>query len=151
MLVGLGRQQTTPHFHGHKCLGTCIHPPASPTLKGEPTVAFHIPLLSQANSSAYRLKMSHAWGCATPDCTGDPCLKEPPKQEEFFESAPNQSNLDFRRLPPELRLRVLRHIHLGPPETAGYPIGYEELIIYDGRLEVGFTSMGYSSLEWYVC
>jgi hypothetical protein len=54
-------------------------------------------------------------------------------------------------LPGELRLRILRNAHLGPPEYADYEAYFDKIIVRNGRLGVDrFTAM-YESLDpWYV-
>lgn len=36
----------------------------------------------------------------------------------------------FRSLPPELRLRILEHTHLGPHDLGGYDANHERLLIH---------------------
>lgn len=46
----------------------------------------------------------------------------------------NTKSFPFDRLPWELKIRILRYTHLGPPELAGYDTRLEKLDIVDGRL-----------------
>lgn len=60
----------------------------------------------------------------------------------MLEKAPTTQNFDFRRLPTELRLRVLQGTHLGPPSTGGYSAEFEEMLIRDGKLDIdNFSSI----------
>lgn len=56
----------------------------------------------------------------------------------------------FRDLPLELRLRVLQHTHLGPPETGDYDPRFERLVIRDGKLIPGIFdfAMLESQIDW---
>lgn len=58
----------------------------------------------------------------------------------------------FRSLPSELRLRVLQHTHLGPPDTGNYDPCFERLLIRGGKLEPGIHHFPWrtSISEWAV-
>jgi hypothetical protein len=43
----------------------------------------------------------------------------------------------FHRLPWELRMRILQHTHLGPPDLAGYDRDYSRVQVVNGRLLKG--------------
>lgn len=97
----------------------------------------------------------HAFGCSCPDAR-EPCLElqqseeEPPienPQPVFEPSEP----FNLRLLPVELRLRILRHTHLGPRETAGYDAWHEELFIHNGKLDQDkFDPLNESDDPWSV-
>ncbi|KAJ4387382.1 hypothetical protein N0V93_007973 [Gnomoniopsis smithogilvyi] len=53
---------------------------------------------------------------------------------------------NFRMLPSELRLRILRHTHLGPPDTGGYDARVEHLIIRNQRLVPWYFQSGFKIL-----
>lgn len=98
--------------------------------------------------------MSHAWGCTTVDCSRDPCVERPtlePPEPPFFEAAPLLERFDFRKLPIELRLRVLRSTHLGPPETGSYSQSFDKIFVRDGKLDFdNFNIVQRTPFPWFV-
>lgn len=85
------------------------------------------------------------WGCTCPEQSSYSCPdlnardQEPPLQRPLgLHQASGPFNLSM--LPAELRLRILRHTHLGPPETGGYKEHYTELFICNGKLAKGVYS-----------
>lgn len=53
---------------------------------------------------------------------------------ETEEPSKNTKYFPFDRLPWELKIRILRYTHLGPPGLAGYDPGLERLDIVNGRV-----------------
>lgn len=84
----------------------------------------------------------------TRDHTRTQCLQRPNDETEL--AYKKIKPFPFRELPLELRLRVLQHTHLGPPEIGDYDPRFESLIIRDGRLIPGIYdfAMRESHTEW---
>lgn len=66
----------------------------------------------------------------------------------FFKAAPLLETFDFERLPIELRLRILRSTHLGPPETGGYTRKFDKLLVHDGELDLDNFSL-ITGITWF--
>ena len=69
---------------------------------------------------------------------------------ETLEPSQNTKPFPFDRLPWELKTRILRYTHLGPPGLAGYDLGLERLDFVNGRV-LRRPLRGASSRESIVC
>lgn len=77
-------------------------------------------------------------------------MLEPP-EPPFFKAAPLLERFDFRRLPTELRLRVLRSTHLGGPETGGYSQSFDKIFVRNGKLDIdNFNIIQRTTFPWFV-
>lgn len=97
--------------------------------------------------------MSHS--CSSWGCSAQPCeeVREqtPLAEPQLLQEGSKPQRFNFRMLPGELRLRVLRSTHLGPPESAHYKAYFDKITVRDGRLMIeNFNPVYEASDPWYV-